>query len=96
MAFMRTVLPTLVAGTALLAVTSAQAAEGMRHREHRSCVRAGGEATMITRGLAEFMAKAALKNSIKGMNAEPSGPIDLRCDDPAPLTHCRARQRACK
>ena len=96
MSFVRTGLSILLAGTAVLTASGAKAAEGMRYREHRSCVRAGGEATMITSGLAEFMAEAALKNSIKGMSAEPAGPIDLRCDDPAPLTPCRARQRACK
>ena len=39
------------------------------------CVRAGGQATMITEDLAKFMAGAALKNSIAGMGAKPVGPV---------------------
>ena len=62
----------------------------------KSCVMAGGEATMITRGLAEFMANAALKNSTKKMDATGVGPVMLKCNDPAPLTYCIARQRVCK
>jgi hypothetical protein len=62
----------------------------------KSCVLAGGEATMITRGLAEFMANAALKNSMKKMDAAGVGPVSLKCNDPAPLTYCKAQQRACK
>ncbi len=51
---------------------------------------------MITRGLAEFMANAALKNSTKKMEATGVGPVMLKCNDPAPLTYCIARQRVCK
>ena len=58
------------------------------------CVRAGGSANMITRDLAEFMAKAALKNSIAGMGKKPVGPIKLTCKDSAPV-YCLARQKAC-
>ncbi|MDX2158907.1 MAG: hypothetical protein SFW09_20580 [Hyphomicrobiaceae bacterium] len=59
------------------------------------CVVAGGSATMITRDLAEFMAKAALGNSIKGMGAKPAGPIKLTCKDGL-TTYCLAKQKACK
>ena len=62
----------------------------------KSCVLAGGEATMVTRGLAEFMANAAMKNSMKKMDATATGPVMLKCNDPAPLTYCKAQQRACK
>ncbi|MEZ5856635.1 MAG: hypothetical protein R3D67_18505 [Hyphomicrobiaceae bacterium] len=59
------------------------------------CVRAGGSANMITRDLAEFMAKAALKNSIAGMQRRPIGPIKLTCKNGVTV-HCLARQKACK
>jgi hypothetical protein len=62
----------------------------------KSCVLAGGEATMVTRDLAEFMAKAALNNSIKAKGLQASGAVKLSCKDPAPLTYCLAEQRACK
>jgi hypothetical protein len=59
------------------------------------CVRAGGSANMITRDLAEFMAKAALGNSIKGMGAKPVGAVKLTCKEGLPV-YCRAQQKACK
>ncbi len=59
------------------------------------CVMAGGEATMVTEDLAKFMAGAALKNSIAGMGATPSGAVAVKCT-PGVLTYCIARQRACK
>lgn len=59
------------------------------------CVIAGGSANMITRDLAEFMAKAALKNSIDGMGATASGPVKLTCKDGLPV-YCLAKQKACK
>jgi hypothetical protein len=62
----------------------------------KSCVLAGGEATMVTRDLAEFMAKAALGNSMKAKDLKPTGAVKLSCKDPAPLTYCLAQQRACK
>lgn len=77
----------LSAAAALLATTPVAA---------KTCVMAGGEATMITRDLAEFMAKAALGNSIKGKGMTASGPIKLKCNDPSPLTYCIATQKACK
>lgn len=60
------------------------------------CVRAGGQATMITEDLAKFMAGAALKNSIAGMGAKPVGPVAMKCETGAGLPTCVARQRACK
>jgi len=59
------------------------------------CVRAGGEATMLTGELARYMANAALKNSISGMGATAKGPVAMKCT-PGLLTHCIAHQRACK
>ncbi len=59
------------------------------------CVLAGGEATMVTEDLAKFMAGAALKNSIAGMGAKPTGAVAMKCT-PGALTYCIARQRACK
>jgi len=61
-----------------------------------SCVRAGGEATMITADLAKFMAGAALKNSISGMGAKPTGQISMTCTGNMGMTSCKAFQRACK
>ena len=80
---------------AVAGLTIASTASHAAGRPH--CVMAGGEATMITRGLAEFMANAALKNSMKKMEgAHAVGPVMLKCNDPSPLTYCIARQRACK
>jgi hypothetical protein len=62
----------------------------------KSCVMAGGEATMITPDLAKFMAEAALKNSMKDRGLTPVGGMKMACQDPAPFTHCLAKQRACK
>jgi hypothetical protein len=62
----------------------------------KSCVLAGGDATMITEDLAKFMANAALGNSIKGMGATAAGDVKMPCTGPNPLTTCQARQRACK
>jgi hypothetical protein len=60
------------------------------------CVLAGGEATMITTDLAKFMAGAALKNSINGMGAKPSGEVKMTCKEGFASVYCIARQRACK
>jgi hypothetical protein len=60
------------------------------------CVRAGGQATMITEDLAKFMAGAALKNSIAGMGAKPAGPVVMKCETGAGLPTCVAKQKACK
>jgi hypothetical protein len=59
------------------------------------CVMAGGEATMVTEDLARFMAGAALKNSIAGMGAKPTGAIVTTCSATG-LTYCISKQRACK
>lgn len=59
------------------------------------CVKAGGTATMVTQDLAEFMADAALKNSIEGMGAKRVGKVDMKCSTEV-LTTCTAHQQACK
>ena len=87
-------LRTLTASAALLAF--AALASGAYAAPKKSCVLAGGEATMITPDMAKFMANAALNNSIKGMGATAAGPVKMACKDPAPLTYCLAQQRACK
>ena len=69
-----------------LTATSAQA----------GCRRAGGEATMVTKDLAIFMANAALKNSIADHGERPSGPVALSCKDDMLTTTCTARRQACK
>jgi hypothetical protein len=62
----------------------------------KSCVLAGGEATMITLDAAKFMANAALNNSIKGKGLTAVGAAKVTCKDPSPLTYCLAQQKACK
>ncbi len=75
-----------IALAAALSATSAQA----------GCRRAGGEATMVTKDLAIFMANAALKNSIADHGERPSGPVALSCKDDMLTTTCTARRQACK
>lgn len=60
------------------------------------CRRAGGEATMITKDLAVFMANAALKNSIADHGERPKGAVQLSCKDDTFTTTCHARREACK
>lgn len=80
----------------LLAVSLAAATFATTGAQAASCVRAGGEATMLTEDLAKFMAKAALNNSMKNNGVSPAGGVRMTCS-PAPLgTHCVAYQRACK
>ena len=64
--------------------------------EAKTCVLAGGEATMVTKDLADFMANAALKNSMKDKGLTPQGAVKLTCNAPSPLTYCLAQQKACK
>ena len=78
---------TAISAAVLFAAGSAMAAP--------KCVVAGGEATMVTEGLARFMAGAALKNSIAGMGAKPTGAIATTCTATG-LTYCISKQRACK
>lgn len=85
----------VVAITAGLAPSAVLAAPAKAKKSPGKCVIAGGSANMITRDLAEFMAKAALGNSIKGMGAKPVGEIKLVCKDGLPV-YCIAKQRACK
>ena len=60
------------------------------------CRRAGGEATMITKDLAVFMANAALKNSIADHGERPKGAIAVACKDDTFTTTCTARRQACR
>jgi hypothetical protein len=60
------------------------------------CRRAGGEATMITKDLAVFMANAALKNSIADHGERPKGAIKVSCKGDTFTTTCHARREACK
>lgn len=78
-----------MAGTALVLGTATPASA-------KSCVLAGGEATMVTDGLARFMANAALENSIKAKGLKPAGAVKLTCTPGLASTHCVARQKACK
>lgn len=60
------------------------------------CVKAGGEATMLTEDLAKFMANAALNNQIKANGWKPSGKVQMTCEAATFGTHCVAHQKACK
>ena len=62
----------------------------------KTCVLAGGEATMVTKDMAVFMANAALTNSMKAKGMAPVGKAKVTCKDPSPLTYCLAQQKACK
>lgn len=84
---MRSFILTAVAVGAAMLATGAQAG---------SCVKAGGEATMLTEDLAKFMAGAALKNQIKDNGLKPSGEVNMKCQPATFGTHCIAHQRACK
>lgn len=61
-----------------------------------SCVKAGGEATMLTEDLAKFMANAALNNQISANSWKPAGQVSMTCSPSTFGIHCVARQRACK
>ena len=77
------------------AVLVAGSSIGMRAEARSKCVRAGGQATMITEDLAKFMANAALKNAIAAKNLKPSGKVTLTCRDDAVTTYCKASRPAC-
>lgn len=62
----------------------------------KSCVKAGGTATMITEDLARFMAEAALKNSISGGGMKGEGKVSMTCKPESGLVNCTASQKACK
>lgn len=83
-----------LAATAALALLASGI--GAKPASAKMCVLAGGEATMVTKDLAEFMAKAALGNSIKAKGLTAAGAVKLTCNAPNPLTYCLATQRACK
>lgn len=79
----------LIAVIGLLSFASGAATAG-------SCVKAGGEATMVTEDLAKFMASAALKNQMSAEGYKPSGKVMMKCEAATLGTHCVAHQRACK
>lgn len=85
----------LAAASALLVSTSL-VSFAQEKKASAKCVMAGGEATMITKDLAEFMAGAALKNSISGMGAKPVGQVKMTCKDGTMNVYCLAKQQACK
>jgi hypothetical protein len=93
---MRTITIRATALSAAAALGLLAASTATHAAPKKSCVLAGGEATMITPDLAKFMANAALGNSIKGMGSTAEGPVKMTCNAPAPLTYCLAQQKACK
>ncbi len=68
---------------------------GAAGAEAKSCRTIGGLAEMPTRGIAEFMAEAALKNAIAAHNMTAAGPVTMKCKDDSITTTCTARRRAC-
>lgn len=79
----------LIAFAAALGMASGSANAG--------CVRAGGEAVMVSRDLAKFMANSALKHSIENHGWTAHGLVKVKCEtSPVGLQHCVARQKACR
>ncbi len=92
----RTKLRAVVTAAGVLGLAVSAQAQQAAPKAGAKCVLAAGEANMMTQDLAEFMAKAALKNSISGMGAKPSGDIKLKCNASGLLQYCKAEQKACK
>jgi len=81
----------------LIAAASILAACGLSAgAQAASCVKAGGEATMITEDLAKFMANAALNNQISANSWKASGKVSMNCSAATVGVHCIAHQKACK
>jgi len=83
----------LAATSAVLVIGSSA---GTPAEAKSKCVRAGGQATMVTMDLAKYMATAALNNSISGMGAKAAGPVSMKCTGDMVMPTCTARQKACK
>jgi hypothetical protein len=81
-----------------ITVVAVMVAAGSAQAGHKGgkCVKAGGEATMVTEDLAKYMAGAALKNSIAAHGWTAMGAATTKCDTAATgLPHCVAHQKAC-
>jgi hypothetical protein len=79
------------AGLALTALADAPA-----NAAKPNCVKAGGTATSPTEGIATFMAKAALKNSIEAQGRKQVGTESVKCDGSLLGPTCVAHAKACK
>ena len=77
----------MLAGSLFAAAGTAQA---------KKCVLAGGQGNGVTKDIAIFMAKAALKNSQKKLGVKPAGKTKVSCDVQVLFSSCTAKQRACK
>ena len=55
-----------------------------------------GRTVRVTDHQGEFMANAALKNSIADHGERPKGAVALSCKDDTLTTTCHARRQACK
>lgn len=84
---MKTMIIIALAGLAMIGVSGAVEAK---------CIKAGGEATAITPELSQFLAKAALNNSINGWGGKGVGKTKVACKYDLVLSACKAEQRACK
>lgn len=78
-----------------LSMLSVAAAVLCAQGAHAGCRTVAGSADMVTRGLAEFMANAALKNAIEAKGLTPSGEVVLTCRDDTFTTYCKATRKAC-
>lgn len=87
---------TITAAVVAASLSLALAATAQAAPRLKKCTLAGGEAYMATQDLAEFMANAALKNSINHMGAKPAGRIKLTCNPYGLLQYCKATRRACR
>ena len=83
-----------LAASAALALTAFAA--GPAAAAKASCVKAGGTATSPTEGIAQFMANAALKNSIEAQGRKMVGPAAVKCDGNVIGATCIATAKACK
>ncbi len=86
----------VIAGVAAAVAIAGGGLTTMQAEARAKCVRAGGQATMVTPDLAKYMATAALNNSISNMGAKAVGPVAMKCTGDMVMPTCTARQKACK
>ncbi len=84
---MKTMIVSALLGLAMIGASGAAEAK---------CIKAGGEASAITPELSQFLAKAALNNSINSWGGKGVGKTKVDCKYDLVLSACKAQQRACK
>ena len=83
-----------LAAAAALALTAFAVAPAAAAKPN--CVKAGGTATSPTEGIAQFMANAALKNSIEAQGRKMVGAPTMKCDGNVVGPTCVTHAKACK